>query len=78
MVSVIGNTTRLPPFPMPDDLPGAEIDLRPAQGDALGLPQSAGPDEVEERAIVIPHRIIERRRFVVLQLAHALQRLRQQ
>ena len=48
------------------DLLGAEVHLAPPQRDALALPQSAGPDEGEERPVVVAHRVIECRRLVVL------------
>ncbi len=78
MVSVIGNTTRLPPLPMRTICLVPKFTSVHRSVMHSRLPQSAGADEVEERRIVVAHGVIECRRFIVLQLAHPLHRLRQQ
>ena len=66
MVSVIGNTTRLPPLPMRTICLVPKLTSLHRNVMHSRLPQSAGAHEGEERSIVVAHGVIERRRFVVL------------
>ncbi len=66
MVSVIGNVTRLPPLPMRTICLVPKFTSLHRSVTHSRLPQSAGADEGEERCVVVAHRVIERRRLVVL------------
>jgi len=54
LADAVGDPKHHAPAALPgsDDLPGAEIDFRPAQRDAFRLPQPGGAHKVEERSVV--------------------------